>query len=365
MLILSIFLIILYAVTLFLIYLGLRSSTIRLTDTIQTPSVSIIIAVKNEAKNIITCLEALTSQTFTKDNTQILVIDDQSTDETYSRVKTFSQNHTNITCLQSTNPFKWKSSKKAALETGYKNATGELLLFTDADCQPPVGWIQGMIDCFTLQTGLVAGFSPQTLTLKKQWNRFLFVDSLSAAIVASSTISMQKGTTCTGRNLAIRKQTLDEIGGYTTLPDTLSGDDDFILQAVNKHPSWQTTYSFNPATHIPAKGPGTWQQFLKQKSRHLSSGTDYKISQQLGYGLYHLSNACIWVLFLWSLTNLNFTLAFLLLVKLLLDFSLLSFFSKKMNLQLPLLGFITWEVLFPMYHLVSGPAAFLKKITWK
>ncbi len=365
MLILSIFLIILYAIILFFIYLGLQSSKTRLTDALENPTVSIIIAVKNETENIITCLESLINQKYPKEKTQILVIDDQSTDDTYTRVKSYSLKHKNITCLQSDNPSGWNSSKKAALEAGYKYATGELLLYTDADCQPPVGWIQGLANCFKPQTGLVAGFSPQTCTLKKQWNRFLFVDSLSAAIVAATTILMQNGATCTGRNLAIRKQTLDEIGGYTTLPDTLSGDDDFILQAINKHPSWQTSYSFNPATHIPAKGPGTWQQFLKQKSRHLSSGTEYRFNQQLGYGLYHLSNACIWILFLWSLASLNFTQSFLLSTKLLLDFSLLSYFGKKMDIQLPLSGFFIWEVLFPLYHLLSGPAAFIKKISWK
>jgi len=50
-------------------------------------------------------------------------------------------------------------SKKAALSLGIREARGEVILTTDADCLVAEGWVRGIVECFDGQTGMVVGFS--------------------------------------------------------------------------------------------------------------------------------------------------------------------------------------------------------------
>jgi cellulose synthase/poly-beta-1,6-N-acetylglucosamine synthase-like glycosyltransferase len=256
------------------------------------------------------------------------------------------------------NRHRFASSKKAALKTAVEQARGTYLLFSDADCTPPPTWAQGMIRSFQGDTGVVAGFAPQSIEQPSCWSRFLFTDSLASALVAAASIGWGRGITCTGRNLGLRARALEAIGGYDALPDSVSGDDDFVLQAISRHPEWRPVYCFGRETHVHASGPAGWAPFVRQKRRHISAGRFFRPGQKLGYALYHFCNAALW------LSPLLFAAALPLISKLLLDYTVLRLFVRKLNIKLTLYDFVQWEILFPVVHLLSSSALFAARIRW-
>jgi cellulose synthase/poly-beta-1,6-N-acetylglucosamine synthase-like glycosyltransferase len=324
----------------------------------KTEFVSVIIAVKNEARLLPRCLSALARQSYPYDKFEIIVIDDHSTDETWSILQSYAVLYPCIRPIK-VDRMDYKSSKKSALETGILMASGSLLLLTDADTLPPSGWIQSMVNRFAPHTGLVAGFSPQTVPDKPLWNNILFIDSLAAAFVSAATIGWGSGVTCTGRNLAYRKQAYMDVQGFSSTPDLLSGDDDFILRSIARHPVWQVTYTFERKSCVAAQGPSTLKTFWKQKRRHLSAGRSYSTTSRIGYGIYHGLNLILWSGLFWFPGILALTL------KWIIDFAVLRWISQKPGGTPWVPAFALWECLFPIYHILLTPLSMWKTQSWK
>jgi chlorobactene glucosyltransferase len=96
------------------------------------PLVSVILPVRNEEKNIRTCLNSLINQTYK--NYEIIVIDDNSTDNTRAIVLDIkNKSKTSIELLSAGMlPSGWLG-KTHANHIGANHAKGEWFLFTDAD----------------------------------------------------------------------------------------------------------------------------------------------------------------------------------------------------------------------------------------
>ena len=104
----------------------------KFTDTSKSkPRVSVIVPARNEEKYIGTCLDSLVNQDY-KDY-EVIVIDDSSDDKTQSIIAEFATKHSNVILVRARpKPKGWMGKNWACME-GYAKATGDLLLFTDAD----------------------------------------------------------------------------------------------------------------------------------------------------------------------------------------------------------------------------------------
>ena len=94
------------------------------------PTISIIIPVYNGEKYITDCLHAIMEQT--QPPHEIIVVDDGSTDRTPTLILPPAK-------IIQTNG---RTGAGAARNLGAKHATGEILLFTDADVVPPPEWVE-------------------------------------------------------------------------------------------------------------------------------------------------------------------------------------------------------------------------------
>lgn len=106
---------------------------------VKQSTVSIIIPTLNAAKALPLCLKSIRSQTYSQNSIEIIVVDDNSKDETIKianmfGAKVFKNGAKNI---------------ERGKSIGIKNAAGELLLFMDADNQL-VGndWLQKTVGAF-------------------------------------------------------------------------------------------------------------------------------------------------------------------------------------------------------------------------
>lgn len=95
------------------------------------PKVSVILPARNEEEFIGKCLESLIEQDYT--NYEIIVVDDSSDDATGKIISEYAKKNSKIIPVSAQiKPDGWMGKNWACME-GYKKATGELLLFTDAD----------------------------------------------------------------------------------------------------------------------------------------------------------------------------------------------------------------------------------------
>jgi len=95
------------------------------------PKVSIILPARNEEKFIEKCLDSLIKQDY--DNYEIITINDSSNDATGDIIKKYSEKFPKVISVDAKpKPDGWMGKNWACIE-GYKKASGDLLLFTDAD----------------------------------------------------------------------------------------------------------------------------------------------------------------------------------------------------------------------------------------
>lgn len=96
-----------------------------------TPKVSILIPARNEAGTIQRCLSSMLAQNYS--DFEIIVLNDQSTDQTEKVVQETMQHDSRIRLIQGTPlPAGW-TGKNWACHQLSQAATGEIVIFTDAD----------------------------------------------------------------------------------------------------------------------------------------------------------------------------------------------------------------------------------------
>lgn len=95
------------------------------------PKVSIILPARNEEEFISKCLDSLIDQDYK--NYEIIVIDDSSEDNTQKIIYKYAEKDSKvIPVIARPKPEGWMGKNWACME-GYNKASGELILFTDAD----------------------------------------------------------------------------------------------------------------------------------------------------------------------------------------------------------------------------------------
>lgn len=327
------------------------------------PHVSVIVVARNESHNLVSCVKSLDAQNYPVEKKEILLVIDDSVDDTAQIAGELAESSHSIRILKNDNSHQWKSRKKAGLELGRKNAGGDILFFTDADCTPKTRWIAETIKLFEENVGLVVGFSPLQSRGSTLWDGIIKIDSLFAALFSAGGIGWGLATTCTGRNIAIRAEALEQIGGYSALPDTLSGDDDFLLAKVIGSSQWKVRYNFSNDATVPSRGPDGFRELLAQKRRHISASSSFNRPAQLLFLCYHAANYSCWALLVMLLIR-GPVAAIPLVIKIALDYLLIKILADKFAVRFSLRSFLSWQFVFPLYHILAAPVAFFGQPEW-
>ena len=158
---------------------------------------SIIIPAFNASHTIERCLSSLMRQSVKREDYEIIIVDDGSKDKTEDIVKQFP-----VKYLWQTN-----QGPASARNRGAKEAEGEIVLFTDADCVVQHNWVQEMVRLFddpeviavkgaykTSQKSLVARFSQiefeERFEMLKKVEAIDMIDTYSAAYRKSTFLSL-------------------------------------------------------------------------------------------------------------------------------------------------------------------------------
>jgi len=222
------------------------------------PLTSVVVAARNEAGNIRSCVQALCEQSYPADRYEVIVVDDGSADETVAIVEAIrasmaaSHSPVSLRLLRTQDEAGEPGSKKIALQLGIDRSQGEIILTTDADCSVPATWIRGMVAAFASDVGMVIGYS-QIDTRGEMpgshhgWEAVDFFHLMSGAL--GSAVGGHP-MAASGQNLGFRKRAFDEVGGYGPVLHRASGDDVLLLQMIRRTGHWRITFATAPETFV-------------------------------------------------------------------------------------------------------------------
>jgi glycosyltransferase involved in cell wall biosynthesis len=125
----------------------------------QNPDISVVIPAYNEEESLTELNEWISRVMKTHGFTyEILLIDDGSTDGTWEKIRELSNLNPNLRGLR----FNRNHGKSAALHTGFRHASGEVVITMDADLQDSPDEIPGLYEMITTQKyDIVSGWKKQ------------------------------------------------------------------------------------------------------------------------------------------------------------------------------------------------------------
>lgn len=101
--------------------------------------ISVIIPAYNEEHSLPKALSALSRQDFPRDDFEIIVVDNNSTDATADVARRWGADAV---------IFEHTAGTNQARKTGLAHASGEIVAFLDADCTPPREWVSRINEFF-------------------------------------------------------------------------------------------------------------------------------------------------------------------------------------------------------------------------
>jgi cellulose synthase/poly-beta-1,6-N-acetylglucosamine synthase-like glycosyltransferase len=240
------------------------------------PFVSVIIPCRNEAKHIGVALDDLAGQDYPADRLQVIVVDDRSEDGTAEAALSRRDRLRDLTVLQVEYCPDHLSPKKHALAQGLAAARGEILVTTDGDCRFQPGWIRSLVANFTPETGLVTGLTVFDRSRREPfWQRLQQLDYLSHSFLAAGAIGSGKALNCNGSNLAMRRETFAQAGGYGPIGPMITGDDTLLLQRIHALGRWRIAFDTDPSGIVSSWPEETPRDVFNQRLRWGSGGISY------------------------------------------------------------------------------------------
>ncbi|WP_431137326.1 glycosyltransferase [Psychroserpens mesophilus] len=260
---------------------------------LKSISVSVIICAKNEAENLKEFLPLILAQTYS--NFEVILINDNSTDDTLDVMEDFKEKHNNIKIVNVKPIEKFWGNKKYALTLGIKAAKNDFLLFTDADCKPLSNyWIQAMSSHFTKEKSIVLGYGAYKKIKGSFINKLIRYETFLTAIQYLSYAKLGQPYMAVGRNLAYRKQQFFEANGFMQHMHIKSGDDDLFINQIANASNTEICISKDSFTQsIPKQ---TFKNWILQKRRHISTANHYKLKHKLFLATFYSSQLLFWTL---------------------------------------------------------------------
>jgi len=324
------------------------------------PTVSVVVAARNEENNIVACLDSLNKLIYPDDKLEIIIIDDASTDNTVQLIANFisSKPAFKIIRLEEYSSGNLRGKVRAMAE-GIKQASGEVILTTDADCTVNPLWVKTLASYYFDDVGVVNGFTSQVV--KNSSSGMQAIDFIYLLFIAAGTINLGKPVSCIGNNMSFRKKAYEETGGFKNLPFSVT-EDFLLLNSIHKLKKYKVIYPLNKDSLVISKPAESIKELLHQKKRWAVGGID---APPLGMGL-----------MLWAfLTNLFMLLTpfffsavclYLIILKVSIDFFVLLPVHQRLGLQKNLKYFPVFQFYYIIYVLVLPfVILFNKKVKWK
>jgi biofilm PGA synthesis N-glycosyltransferase PgaC len=322
--------------------------------------VSVIIAARNEFDNLQKNLLTILEQNYPE--FEVVVVNDCSWDGSQAWLEELQKSHPRLKISQIIEQEKYPTGKKFAVTMGIKAAKYDLLLFTDADCEPASDqWIRNMQSRFTPGKDIVLGFSPYRKT-KGFLNQFIRFETLITAQFYFSMALRNNPFMGVGRNLAYRKDLFFKHKGFASHQHIMSGDDDlFINQAAT---TTNVAIEIDSASFVNTEAKTTFDSWSNQKSRHMTTGKYYRTEHKRVLGTYY---SAIILYYTFVATNLIVNIytwpivVGIFAVKYISQSVVFYFSAKKLKYQSLVFNLLILDIVYLLYMIVYGTKGLFSK----
>ena len=241
-------------------------------DFLNKKQVSVVVCARNEEKNIKNLLEALVKQDYDLNYMEIIIANDQSTDQTEQILKEYCEKYFFITYINVKDRGKVVSPKKNALKQAISQAKGEIILLTDADCVPSTNWISSHIGIYTEdpETDMVVGFAGIKTPDHTMCRIFEYVDFMILMFAAQGAIQAGSPFSASGQNLSYKKSVFDDLNNFEGLEQYISGDDLLLLQKFVKNKK-KVQFASYINSFTETQPVSSWRELFNQRARWASN----------------------------------------------------------------------------------------------
>jgi cellulose synthase/poly-beta-1,6-N-acetylglucosamine synthase-like glycosyltransferase len=370
----------------------------------NSTQLSIIIPARNEEANIENCLQSILQNNYPAHLFEIIVVDDHSEDNTPIIVKKYVAQNVKLILLKDFVTDKINSYKKKAIEVAIAQASGTLIITTDADCIVPTTWLQTIASfyeekkpVFIAAPVLIDTCYPSLAHTHKENAKgsdlghpstrsgegkgvriFQSLDFMTLQGITAAVVHKKQMTMCNGANMAYERAAFYEVGGFAGIDNIASGDDMLLMHKIYKQYPDRVLFLKSKEAIVRTAPVNTIKQFFNQRIRWASKAEKYDDKRilpvlilvyffnilMLLLPLIALFNNCkvsildtqysILSLWLWMLL-------FKIVVELFFLFPVASFFGKK-----SMLWFFPFLQPFHIcYTIVAGWLGKFGKYTWK
>jgi glycosyltransferase involved in cell wall biosynthesis len=267
-----------YVIILLKIYRSLRSVNNFTVSVNPSVFVSVVIACRNEEKNLPQLLSNIALQNYPAELHEVIIVNDNSTDNTFQ----VAVENNAIGSLEALNNI--GRGKKQALRTGIGAAKGNLIITTDADCRMGKNWIRTIAAFYEANKPDMIICPVQLDRCKGIFGKFQELEFMSLqGITAGSAIS-GNATMCNGANLAFNRNTYSHHSN--NLHDEInSGDDVFLLHSLKNSEQSKILWLPSSDALVTTTSSSSFMSYLSQRSRWISKAKAYKDRYTIILGL--------------------------------------------------------------------------------
>jgi cellulose synthase/poly-beta-1,6-N-acetylglucosamine synthase-like glycosyltransferase len=264
----------------------------------QQHPVSVIICARDDASKLANNLPGSLVQTYPSTH-EVIVVNHNSQDDTRYLLDEFKKTFKGLHIVNLTQEAIGIPGKKYPLSMGIKEAKHEILLLTDADCVPASEfWIQKMQDGYDDNIEVVLGYGAYH---KKPGflNKLIRFETFHSALQYFSFALAGAPYMGVGRNLSYKKELFLRNKGFSSINHIASGDDDLFINKVATKTN--TNIVIDPESFTLSEPKKTFGEWMKQKTRHYSTGKYYQPKTKFLLGLYSASHFLFYPFFIISL----------------------------------------------------------------
>lgn len=210
-----------------------------LQKNLAAPKISVVIPAYNEENYIARCLRSVVEQSLPPDQVEIILVDNNSTDNTVKIAATFPRVH----IIHEATP-----GAGMARARGWSEARGAIIASTDADAQVPRHWLKKIVHAFDMQPELVA-MSGGYLFYDRDFIVNFIVKIFERSLVALSWFLAGGVMALTAVNMAVRRDIYIKTPGFD--PQLHFGED--LNLAKKLHQYGKLKWSFNNRVKTSAR----------------------------------------------------------------------------------------------------------------
>ena len=331
--------------------------------------VSIIVPARNEENNIGGLLKNLTQQDYPKENFEIIIIDDNSTDNTAEFVTVFINQHPecNIKIIHLLEGNPEVAYKKKAISKAIEASRGELIITTDADCRVNQNWLRSFVSFYlTEKVQMIVGpvcFHYESSIFEKMQS----FEFLSLIAITAGAIRIGRPIMCNGANLAYEKSAFITVGGFGN-DKFSSGDDVFLLLKIKQHfGNKSVKFLKNTDAIVYTEPKKSIKEFIHQRVRWASKNKGYDAKILLvSFTVYMVNLLLISGLLMATLYPAIFKIVLIsIFIKMLIDLPVLFGITKFVNRRKIMYYAFPMIILYPIYIIITGALGIIGNYQWK